>query len=269
MKYNIFKMLLVITFFAITSCEEVIELDLNTVAEQTVIEANLNATDKTCTVIISKSDDFYADNDFEKISGASITISTSSGNTYTLNDQGEGQYFGADILTESGETVTIDISLPDNESYTASAIVPVFVSLDTLLIEENSGGFGGGGNSDENYALTTEWQDTEGEENFYRVKVFRNNEYQSDLYVLTNDALGDGTKLTRPVIGERYALGDELRVQLLSVNKSYHDYFSDIANGEGRGLNTPVPFNPQCNIDQNVLGYFGVWQLSEKVVIVE
>lgn len=269
MKYNIFKMLLAIIFFAITSCEEVIELDLNTATEQTVIEANLNVTDKTCTVIISKSDDFYADNDFEKITGASIAISTSSGNTYTLIDQGEGQYFGADILTNSGEIISMEITLPDNQSYTASAIVPAPVSLDTLLIEENPGGFGSGSNSEGDYALTAEWLDIEGEENFYRVKVFRNNEYQSDLYVLTNDALGDGTKLTRPVIGERYALGDELRVQLLSVNKSYHDYFSEIANREGRGLNVPVPFNPQGNIDQNVLGYFGVWQLSEKVVIVE
>jgi len=261
------------TLFVFSSCEEVIVLDLNTVTEQIVIEANLNVTAKTCTVSISESVDFYAENDFDKILGATISLTTSSGSNFTLDEIGEGEYIGNDILTSPGEVITIDINIPDIPLISTSAIVPKLVNIDTLIVEENTTGFGGGpgggNNSEEVYELTIEWQDIEGEENFYRIKVFKNGTYQSDIYALSNDLLGDGERLIRPIIGEQYALGDELRVELLSVNKGYYQYFSDIANGEGRGFSAPVPFNPSGNIDQTILGYFGIWQVSEKTIIVE
>lgn len=269
MNNHIFNSLFpIILSFIFTSCEEVIVLDLDTVEEQIVIEANLNVTDSTCTVLISKSQDFYTDNSFQKITGANISLTTDSGIVYTLNDMGDGQYFASDIMTIANENITIDINLPDNLSFSATAIVPKPIILDTLLIEENSGGFGPN-ETDENYSLTVEWMDPEGEDNFYRLKIFRNGVYQSGVYALADDRLGDGDKLTRPIIGERYAKSDELRVQLLSVNKGYYDYFFDIANAEERGLSSAVPFNPRGNIDPEVRGCFGVWTVSEKVIVVE
>jgi len=254
----------------LVSCEEVIILDLNSTEPQLVIEANLNVTDHLCKVSISQSDGFYSDNSFDKISGASISLQNSSGNNYILDDLGGGQYMASDIMATSGDTFSIHFDIPDYQSFSASALVPSAVHLDSLIIEEDTGGIRpNGGNSDGDYNLTVEWKDIEGEDNFYRIKVFRNDIFQSDVYVLSDDLLGDGAKLARPVIGERYALGDELRVQLLSVNKGYYKYFSDIANGEGRGLSAPVPFNPQGNIEQNILGYFGILEISEKTIIVE
>jgi len=42
-----------------TSCEDVIELDLETSEPQTIIEATIDATTQTATVLLTKSNGFY------------------------------------------------------------------------------------------------------------------------------------------------------------------------------------------------------------------
>jgi len=273
MNYKILKKsFLFSALFLLLSCEEIIILDLDTEDQKLVIQADLNVTDNTCTVLINKSSDFYASNDFEKVAGASISLTTSSGNIYILNEVSEGKYSGSNILTIPDETVSIEIITVDNQAFMASAIVPKAVELDKLLVEESPSGGGlggGGGNVEKQFELTLEWQDIAGEANFYRAKIFKNEAFLSGVYVLADDVLGDGVTLTRPVIREFFDLGDEIRVQLLSINKGYYDYFSDIANSDGRGFSSPTPYNPGSNLDNNALGYFGIWQMSEKMITVE
>ncbi|HNM26592.1 MAG TPA: hypothetical protein PKL15_14225, partial [Saprospiraceae bacterium] len=96
-----------------------------------------------------------------------------------------------------------------------------------------------------------------------------NGEFLSALYLLADDRLGDGTRISRPVIRESFERGDLLRVQLLSVSRDYYDYFTDLANADGRGLAAPAPYNPKSNWTGGTLGYFGVWQVSEAAVRVE
>ena len=269
------KSFLFASLLLLLSCEEVIILDLDTEAQKLVIQADLNVTDNICTVLIHKSSDFYASNDFEKVAGANISLTTSSGNIYALEEISEGKYSGTDILTTPDETVSIEIITADNQAFTASAIVPKAVELDELLIEESAGGGpgggpgGGGGTGEKQFELTLKWQDIEGEPNFYRAKIFKNEEFLSGVYVLADDVLGDGVTLTRPIRREFFNLGDEIQVHLLSINKGYYDYFSDIANSDGRGFSSPTPYNPDSNLDNKALGYFGVWQVSEKIITVE
>lgn len=270
MKVKLFFPLL----FLLCACEEVIQLELEPGQQRVVAEAILDVGQGVCTLVLSKSGDFYASNNFEQISGAQVSLCLPGGELRPLTDLGNGQYVADQLALFPGDTTMLRIALPDGQSTESSPVLmPAPVVLDSLIIEKNeaTGGPGGGpnGGSEESYSLTVEWRDVPNMENYYRVKIFRNGLPETGLYLLADDRLGDGLKISRPVIRQNFEKGDLLHVQLLAVSKAYYDYFTDLANAEGRGLSAPAPYNPKGNFSNDMLGYFGAWYVSEKSVLVE
>jgi len=267
MKY---LLILISTLFFI-SCEEVITLELDTSEQKIIIEANLDATNKTCTVNLSKSGDFYETNNFEKIQGADISINTPDGNSYQLNNFGNGVYKANNIAISPEETIELKIKLSDGQDFYANAIVPNPVTLDNIEFNENSisGPGGGPGGKDGDYNLSVEWKDALEEKNYNRIKIYTNGEYLSGIYVLYDDKIQNGNDVRMPIMRQRFSKGDTVKVELLACSKSYFDYFADIANGEGRGFSSTTPFNPMGNVNNGAIGYFGIWYISEKERVVK
>ena len=85
-----FSLFFVLLF--LSSCEEVIVLDLKETSPQTVIEANLNAGAGVCQVLISRSNGFYDTNSFEKIGNATIELLNNSGSNFTFSKINAGEY---------------------------------------------------------------------------------------------------------------------------------------------------------------------------------
>ena len=252
----------------VLGCEEVIRLDLDSAGPRLVAEANLDATHGTCSLKLTRSSDFYQTNTFETVSGAQVVLRL-AGVDHVLTEEESGQYRIAGLTPLPGDTAVLRLVLPDGQMIESKpALTPALVPLDTLRVTQNAAAGGPGGGS-EKYLLTVEWQDEFGGENDYRLKIDRNGEFLSALYLLADDRLGDGTRISRPVIRESFERGDLLRVQLLSVSRDYYDYFTDLANADGRGLAAPAPYNPKSNWTGGTLGYFGVWQVSEAAVRVE
>lgn len=269
---NILK-ILPLALFSLSACEEVIVLELDSAEQRVVLEADLDAGKGACAVYLRKSGDFYQSNDFERISDADVFLRTPQGEQL-LPLYSEGFYYLEGIQVQPGDTVSLRIQLADGQVINASpAKTPYPVSLDSLILEETlSGGPGPGGgnpnNGEKQFSLSFQWQDRAGSSDNYRLKVFRNGRYESEIYGLTDDRLGDGDQITRPIIRNTYAQGDTLRCQLLSSDIAYYNYFTDIANSDGRGFSSPTPYNPRTSLSGNALGYFGVWYLSEKIVVV-
>ena len=261
--------LFTLLLLAFSACEEVIELDLDSTEQRIVVEANLDATNGNCTVLLSRSADFYERNSFDKIQGASILLRTATGDNVSLADMGDGRYSIENLAVNGAETQHLQIKLPDNQVIESDVLVTVPVSLDSLLLQKSSSGGMPGGQASDQYSLTAQWTDPPGAPHYYRLKIYKNNEFQSGTYILADDRLGDGEPISRPVIRQTFEKGDTLRCQLLTVNKGYYDYFTDLANSEGRGFSAPTPFNPKGNLTGDALGYFGVWYVSEKVIMVE
>ena len=67
-----------------TSCEKVILIELNEADQKMVVDAIVSNDSVQNYVILSKSGGFYQDNDFEAISGASVTITDDEGVVYCL-----------------------------------------------------------------------------------------------------------------------------------------------------------------------------------------
>jgi len=255
------------------SCEEVITLELDTSEQKVIIEANLDATNGIFKVKLSKSGDFYETNNFEKIIGANIQIEISK-NIYTLEDLGKGMYIAKSIVLSPEESVELTIKLADGQEFYSNAVVPYPVTLNNIEFTKNTisgpgGGGGPGGGKDGEYNLSVEWNDSEDEKNYNRIKIYNNKEYQSGIYILYDDKVQNGTTVKMPILRERFSKGDTIDVELLSCNKSYYSYFSDIANSEGRGFSSSTPYNPNDNFTNGALGYFGIWFISKKERVVK
>jgi hypothetical protein len=78
-----------ISILLLSSCEDVIQLDLESTESRIVIEASLNASSQTATVLISKTNDFYDNTEPEQVSGA-ILHCKETGNTYTFSEASPG-----------------------------------------------------------------------------------------------------------------------------------------------------------------------------------
>mgnify|MGYP006196852493 CR=1 FL=1 len=76
----------------ITSCEEVIELDLATTEPKVVIEGIITDQPGPYTVTIKKTADFYDRNNFPAGTGATIIITDDVGNVDFLKEVEDGVY---------------------------------------------------------------------------------------------------------------------------------------------------------------------------------
>ncbi len=55
-------------------------------------------------------------------------------------------------------------------------------------------------------------------------------------------------------------------MQLLSVDEAYYYYYTALSASVGDGFNASVPFNPTGNFGSEVLGYFGIFTVSEQSI---
>ncbi len=121
LKYKMMRYLkisILICLGILTSCEEVIEVDVPTSAPRLVIEASLDWEKGTSgadqTIKLSLSTPFY-EIAISPVSGASvIVVDQSNGNTYFFNDQEDGRYTISNFEPFLGHTYTLEV-IYDNE----------------------------------------------------------------------------------------------------------------------------------------------------------
>ena len=81
-----------------TSCEKVILIELNEADQKIVVDAIVSNDSVQNYVILSKSGGFYQDNDFEAITGASVTITDDAGVVYSLSESAPGYYSDPNLV---------------------------------------------------------------------------------------------------------------------------------------------------------------------------
>jgi hypothetical protein len=258
MSYLKYICFLSISLILLSSCEDVIELDLATTESQIVIEASLNASSQTATVLISKTNDFYDDTEPESVSGAAVVLQDENGETYTFTENAPGRYVAEQVMA-SPETIynlTVEV---EAVTYEATAQVPSPANLKEVTQSD----FPGGPFGDEGAILLSAiWDDPADAENFYRIRTYINGTFQADGYtVLSDETRGDGEEITAP-IQNGFEESTTVTVELLSTDEAYYDYFFQLASLTGQGGNATTPYNPTGNFSNEALGYFGIYYSS-------
>lgn len=261
---NLFIALLLVLFSA---CEDVIDIDLKDVEPQIVIEGTITDQPGSCTVKISKTGDYFEPSTFPAVSGAVVKITDAAGNSETLHETEAGIYMSDSLQGIPGRTYTLTV-IAEGKDYTATSIMPQALQLDSLSYEYQSGGFGR--DEKEGYKLHCHFTDPAGIDNYCRFKVYKNEELVEGFF-LYRDKFTDGNPIDFSHLGELFDLNDTLRVELLTMGKATFDYLSTLENVSGIGNQGPsaTPANPNTNLSNDALGYFGAFTVRVDNIIIQ
>lgn len=258
---SVIKILIVLIAFS--SCQKVIDVDLNDANKQVVLVAKYTAEDSTVRVRITETSSYFNSEASPEVNDAVVTITNQNGVSQSVPFVSNGNYELAAYVPEFGTTYTITV-LTGGKTFTASSYLPPVVPLSVPEQYYLSSFFGG----DSGYVPELVLDDPAGIENYYLLALTKNGEVWDDLVDLLSqdDRLTDGNTIMRPLFGrELYQIGDTAEIELRCVDKATFTYVNQAQSTIGQ--NSGAPANPDTNWDNGALGYFSAYSSSRNGIV--
>lgn len=262
-KLNIIYISIGVFLFSLlmTSCEKEIELDLKSVEPKIVIEGRI-VKDSIAKISITKTKDFYEDNNFPPVSGAIVTVSDDKGNSEVLEQDKNGLYVSKSLRGKENITYYLNVKVEGNE-YTSVSKMPELVKIDTITMYPVP---------IFKYAMPmVHIPDPAGIKNYYRSLLYLNGVRMDIGSETTEDKLKDGTMIERilPVADDekenrrKIEKGDTVLIELQTIDKGAYDFFDSL------GMMDATENNPTTNIGGGALGYFSAYTINRKQIIAD
>ena len=270
---NIALIILLSTSFLQISCEEVIDIPLNNADQKIVVEAFTSNIEGRSYVKLSKSSNVYTNNNFEKVSKASVIITDQNGiNTVFMEDSIEkGLYLYPSFKVEENMTYNlkvvtegIEITGTTKSSYTPKFDLVLGAPINALpdTLTQGLEFF------DPNTRLILYlFSDPKPVGDNYRIIVYVNGEKDNNYYI-ANDLIGSGEQFGGVLFGASVDSTDYVHVELLTMDNANYDYFYSLVNNTGTGPFAATPSNPVSNLTDNALGYFGAYLMDTTSFVV-
>ena len=259
-KWNIIiTALLIYTFW---SCEKVIDIDLASVKPQIVIDGTITDQPGPYTVKIKKSGDYFNQGAFPAVTDASVTISDNAGNSETLTEVDNGIYQTTVMQGVPGRTYTLKV-IAEGEEYSGTSTMQEAIEIDSLTYEYISGGFGP---IEEGYKIYCHYTATEVNETYCRFKVYCNGDLLEEYY-LSSGMFNMGIQNEDNPFEEN----DTIKVELHNLDKVTYMYYSNLKDilGQAGGMMTGTPANPNTNLNNGALGYFGAFTVRADSIVIK
>lgn len=255
--------ILILAIFTV-SCEDVVEVNLNTAEPRLVIDASINwvkGTDGSVqTVKLTTTTGFYEET-IPTVSGATVTVANSSNTVFEfIENPGTGEYICTDFVPVIGEEYVLTVAT-GGQVYTATE--KLYAAPDITSVEqENDGGFSG-----EDKQIKFFFDDNAAEENFY-LTAFETSITVFPFYSAFDDEFTNGNQNFGLYISEDLEAGDTMKFYLYGISERYMNYMNlltEISEGGGGPWSAP-PTNVRGNlINETDSGNFalGYFRLSE------
>ena len=255
--------ILSIVLFAFSSCEKVIDIDLNDAAPKIVVEAQITNVKGFNLVSLSKTSSYYSNEPIERIVGAIVEVSDVLDNKYILKEIAPGMYNNKDFVLDSNSKYKLQINT-GAEIFESFSKPPSPVKIDSIRIEHSEfspKNKGHNGSEESQYKITTYFLDNANEVNFYRLKLNVNGEYLYGFYVVDDRVFSGKTipyKFNNIILNDK----DQVNVELLGIDEANYNYFYTLQKLQGNGQDI-TPGNPPSNIKGNAIGIFGASTLDK------
>ena len=274
---KIIKMILVA--FAVIGCTERIDIELDSTYQRLVVDGFIT-TDTTSHVIkLTKTTDYYYNQEPPTVSGAMVQISDNEGNTVTLTESDPGIYkTPPDFYAEIGKTYSLNIYLQEeingHKDYTASNTVLEIYPIDSISLAFRPDW------SDEGFYEVQCWYQDPLVTNFYQFNIFKNDILMTDTIdkrFVTDDLLYNGSYTNGIGVGwldqsvEREVVhpGDTITFQAANITEEYANFIWTLQ--QEISFQTPLFSGPPANIEGNIsngaIGYFAAYSLSYAATI--
>lgn len=252
--------------FLSVSCEEVIDVDLNSSDPVLVFDGQI-LLNQSAEITISYTTDYYELEDPEYVTDATVVLTTSEGESETLTHTEFGKYIGNTIVGNEGVEYTLSVTI-DGETYTATSQILTPTQFVSVTPVESNRGMG----SETYYELDMIFSNQVDEENYYLIKYFYTDDDgdQEETSTLSWEFFSNTE--TIEFSGFRiFEEGTDIALEIYSVDEGTYDYYASLSdiNGDGGGGDA-TPYNPDSNFEGDVLGYFRAWSMdSHQITIPE
>ena len=254
-------------FFMLSSCEEVIELNLDTAAEKYVIEANLTNREAGARVLISKTKSYASSNDFIGVANAIVEVEDQGGNITRLVEMPKGVYTHATLKGMPTQTYKLRI-IVGGQTFTSTCVMPAVVPLENVYPYEL--------NLFDGPRLFThvKYTDPIGVKNFYRFIEYKNGVYTKSI-MATNDEFTDGKTVNQTIFPYEFddesklKKGDRIKLEFLTIDEPVYKYWFSVDNGAQGDGDSAAPANPVSNIKGGAIGYFSAHTIQSKEYTVQ
>ena len=259
--------IIIIFYLIINSCQKIIDIDLNEGKSKYVISAILEEGTNTTILSITETTGYFDTIHPPEISGAIAYISDEINNINYYQEKKPGTYLIHNYQAIANQLFNINVQIED-EIITGSSFLPEPVIIDSLTYEyENLSIISNGG-----YIIYAEFTDPLDQENYYRLRVTKNGKLKDKPrhMVLFNDKFTNGNIIRMPYYLKRYNVGDEIKLELISIDKNVYRYYETLVDATGySGPNEAAPSNPESNLSNNAIGYFGAYSISSKTIVIQ
>jgi hypothetical protein len=260
-------LILVISIVSLSSCEEVIDLKLDTASEKYVIEAQLTNQPGGAKVLISTTKSYASTNEFAGISGAVVEIENQGIVTRLTESGTKGVYADAALKGVPEQNYKLKIVV-NGQTFTSSCLMPAVVPLDDVYPYEL--------NLFDGPRLFTQvkYQDPAGVKNFYRFIEYKNGVYTKSV-IAANDEFTDGRVVNQTIFPFEFTeesklkKGDKIKLEFLTIDEPVYKYWFSVDNGAQGGSDSAAPANPVSNIKGGAIGYFSAHTIQSKEYTVQ
>lgn len=268
------KILIATLTLFLTSCEDVIHVDLDTAAPKLVIDASIdwvkNTPGNEQKIVLSSTTGYYSDT-FPTVSGATVIVTNAANTVFTFTEiPNTGEYICSNFQPVIGETYTLTINL-NGETYTAIETLINVPDMEDNIEQVNDGGFSG-----EEVEITYHYQDDGAVENYYLNRVM-NPRVAFPVFELEDDRYSQGSLMSESFSHEDLKPGDLLNIRLYGISKRYYNYFTKLLLASGND-GSPFPTTPtavrgnivnQTNAKNFPFGYFRLSEVATKEYTVQ
>lgn len=270
-----FKLTILLFVLAFTSCEDVIDVDVQEAPSRLVIEASLDwekgTTGNNQTIKLSKSTPYFDTTTNTSVATASVRVTnTNSAEEFVFSHQSNGIYTTTEFVPVINDSYILEV-VYDGETYEANETLTSVTDI-TSITQSVEDGF-----DDEALEMNVFFTDPEDEENYYLFKTQRRGDLLPELED-GNDEFVNGNEITWWFEKEEdedtdkieeYMPGDIVDISFFGISEDYHNYIRIlIEQSEGAGLfsTTPVPLKGNCiNITKPNNYAFGYFRLTQVV----
>jgi hypothetical protein len=255
--------LAIIIVVLVSSCEDVVQVDLDTAAPRLVINGSIQWQKGTLgneqKIKLTTTTGYY-DTTIPTVSGAVVFVTNSNNVAFNFIEEvpNSGIYLCHNFIPEIDETYVMTVAL-NGETYIATETLKS-VSPITHIEQENEGGFSG-----DEIEIKTYFNDPDVVDNYYLYK-FKASSLAIPYYGVDEDEFFQGNEFFAYFSHEDIKSGDNLDITIYGVSKRYYEYMNKlilIAEGSGGPFSTPpatVRGNiiNQTNPNNYALGYFNL-----------
>lgn len=265
--------------FAIVSCQQVIDLNLDNARPRLVVEGRIERSTSQSEILeqqikLTMVNDFFQNTAPPVAGGAEVWVTDFAGNRFTFDEVEAGMYINVDLQHTDNEVYTLNI-IWEGQNYQATEQLISVPPIDSIYqIETESNLFEDGG-----IKLAIDFTDPGGDANYYfwetyvdgELKVFPDPGNKNNL--IAKDDFFDGQSVQGYLPNEELVIevGSEVNVRQIGLSENaYRYYFAlfDQAGKTGSILDTPPALvrGNIVNLDDSenfALGYFYVAEVSD------